>query len=59
MTNTEIQVGEWIRTKDGRIGKVISKKPVYENDKLDYYLYLTSLNKFFIQKSKLKNVVGE
>lgn len=54
MTNAEIQVGEYVRTKDGRIGKIISKKPVYENDKLDYYLYLTSLNEFFYTEKQIK-----
>lgn len=54
MTNAEIQVGEYVRTIDGRIGKIISKKPVYENDKLDYYLYLTSLNEFFYTEKQIK-----
>ena len=50
----DISVNEYLRTKDGRIGKIISKKPVYENDKLDYYLYLTSLNEFFYTEKQIK-----
>ena len=50
----EIKVGDWIRTKDGRIGTILHKSSYYENDKFVRNEYRTSFNIYYYTDKQME-----